>query len=208
MATFASLAIEVLRSVEDAGGIFHTTARVTEYLRAGESLLSMARGLVEKTGSLPLDGSYAYRIHDVFPDFIRPLRVSANGIVLVPTSLENVSLLDPFWNSVQDTPERWFMWGGTWLSIVPLAGATTATVTYLAVPSATVTTPTVQTQWHRTLTLFAQAICLAKEAQYGIAGEKLKEFLAEAGIKDTRVLATSAQRPRKETDMPIKQAQD
>lgn len=208
MPTFGSLTTEVLRAVEDIGGVFHSTTRVAEYLRAGELLLSLARGLVEVTGSLPLDGSYVYKIHDIFPDFVHPLRIAANGIVLVQTSLENVSLLDPFWNSSQDAPERWFMWGGTWLTIVPLAGSTTATVTYLATPSTAVAMPTVQTQWHRTLNLFAQAICLGKEGQYGIATAKLKEFLDEAGITDTRVLSTSAQRPRKETEQILKKVPD
>lgn len=207
MPTFADLATEVLSAVND-DGTFHTSANVITYLRAGEALLSLSRGLIEVTADLTLTGAYAYHIHDFFPRFIRPLRITVNEVVLVPTSLEKLSLTDPYWSIATDQPESWCMIGGTYLVLAPIAGAGTATITYLAHPDTAATTPTVQTQWHRTLSLFAQALCLGKESQFAMATAKMKEFLAMAGIPDARFLATSAMRPRKETEQPVTVVQD
>ena len=208
MATWTALASQVQAETGDATGVFHDAVNVKNYLFQAELLLSTARALTEVTGTLTIAGQWAYEIHSIFQDLIRPLRIIVNDVVLTESSLENVSLLDPMWPLTTGQPEMWFMIGGTFLSFYPVPGAGTATILYLGVPSTTGTSPTVQANWQQVLTLFAEAVALGKETQLTMAQDKMKQFVEAMGIRDIRLLDPWAVKPGKETATPVRAAND
>lgn len=216
MATWSSLVARVQTDLADPTGVFHTTAAVRRYLEQAELLLSLRRSLYERTQTLTLTPvSPLYVIHSFFPDFVRPLRVTIGGTALRWSSLAAVGRLNRQWYREMQEAESVFMVGRTILGFAPLADATSAEVTYLAAPPTTVSTPAAGTspvigsEWHQTMTKFAEAVALGKESSYARAAEALKEFLALVGVvRDKRFLEGLAQKPATPTREPERRAND
>lgn len=188
MATWASLVTRVLTAVDDPTGVFHTKIRT--YLEEAELLLVLARAMAEKTASFPLDGQPIFPIHATLPNCMVILRVSYGGRVLPMDHLATISLTDPTWQQTFGTPESFFLVGATHIGTYPVATTGTLTLTYLAEPSTTGTSPTVAEPWHSLLESYARAVALGKEAQYQRAIESMKEFANVLQLRDTRFLAT------------------
>jgi hypothetical protein len=187
MATWAALTANVLRSVDDPTGVFHTA--VESYLEEGELLLVLARAVEEKTANFALNGQPILPLHAVLPDCLAVLRVSYNGRVLPMDHLATVSLLDPTWQQTLDEPEFWFPVGATHIGTYPVSIGTLK-LTYLAAPSTTGTSPTVADPWQILLEDYARAVALGKEAQYARATALLKSFAEVLQLRDVRFLAT------------------
>lgn len=212
MASWAQLVLQVQTDLQDALGVFHTDARVRDYLEDAELLLSMRRSLYEKTLILPLTSATPlYLIHSItgFADFIRPLRVTVNGVALRWTSLAAVGRLNRRWHRTPGPAESVFMIGSTILAFAPLPSEKSAQLTYLARAPVGNQNPVIDSQYHPTLKKYGEAICLAKEGSYDRAATALKEFLALASIeRDARFLEGFAQRTANVTRTTERRAQD
>ena len=191
MATWASLVTRVLTAVDDPTGVFHTKIRT--YLEEAELLLVLARAMAEKTASFPLNGQPFLPIHATLPDCMVIIRVSYGGRVLPMDHLASISLTDPTWQQTFGIPESWFPVGATHIGTYTVATAGALTLTYLAKPSTTGTSPTVAEPWHSLLEPYARAVALGKEAQYQRAIESMKEFANTLQLRDVRFLATERQ---------------
>jgi hypothetical protein len=209
MTTWAELTTNVLASLDDVEAVFHTT--VPDFLREAELLLILARVVNEKTATFPLDGRPLYPIHTVLPDCMTILRASYNGKVLIQDHLASINLLFPTFMQEFGEPESFSLVGGTHVLFhpIPEAGGN-MTLTYLAAPSASSTSPALQTQWHTLLHDYARGIALAKEAQYQRAIDLLKQVAEIAGIPDTRLKATDRDTTGEGaiTDIPTSRPED
>ncbi len=217
MATWTSLVDTVQVSLGDVDGIFHPTASVRRYLEQAELLLSLHRTLYERTQTLTFSSvSPLYLIHSFFPDFIKPLRVTVNGVPLRWSSLAAVGRLNRHWLREMQATESVFMVGKTILGFAPLPEEASAEVTYLAAPPTTLSlpvsgkSPVIAEAWHQTMTDYAQAIALGKEAAYQRAAIAVKEFLAAVKIeRDSRFLEGLAIKDAQHvTRQPTREAKD
>lgn len=203
MTTWATLTTNVLRSLDDPNGIFHT--EVLSYLTEGELLLVLARVIDEKTFPYPLTGKTIYPLHTLIPDLLTVLRVSHGGNVLPMDHLATINLTDPDWQQQRQPPESWFPVGATHFGLHPTPLDGEVSITYLAAPPAVVggpvvegASPTVQVQWHTLLEDYSRAIALAKESQFQRAVGLLKQTAAMMGIRDVRFIPTDRQSPEAE----------
>jgi hypothetical protein len=209
MPTWAVLVAQVQADLQDRTGVFHTTAAVRTYLEQSELLLTLRRSLYERTQTLPLtSASPLYVIHTVFPDFIRPLRVTINGVALRWSSLASVGRLNRQWYQERKEIESVFMVGTELLGFSSLPIETSAVVTYLALPGAGLS-PMIGQEWHHTMLKYAQAVALVKEGEYGRAQGALSEFLALAGIeRDSRFLEGLSQQPAQNNTRQVERKAD
>lgn len=201
MTTWATLLSQVQTDLTDPAGVFHDSTAIRRYLEQAELLLTLRRSLYERTQTLLFDTTIPlYPIHAIFPDFIRPLRVTVAGVALRWSSLADVGRLNRAWWREFGEVESVFMVGKTLLGFAPLPDAVSAEVTYLAMPPTTISTPVagtspmIGTEWHVSLSKYAQAVALGKEGSYTRAAEALKEFFVRASItRDPRFLENLAQ---------------
>lgn len=210
MASWAQLVAQLQTDLTDPSGVFHTDTAILEYLKEAELLFILRRALYERTQTLLLDSlTPLYLIHSVFPDFIRPLRVTVKGMPLRWDSFAAVGRLNSNWYRERGEVESVFMIGATILGFAPLPLETSAEITYLARPIINATVPTIETQYHPSLQKYAEAVSLAKEADYARAADALKEFLALANIsRDNRFLEGFAQRSVSVTRQTERRAED
>lgn len=176
--------------------MFHTSASIRRYMEQAELLLTLRRALYERTQPLTFQpNTPLYVIHNIFPDFIRPLRVTIAGVALRWTSLAAVGRLDRGWSRDRKEGESFFMVGKTLLGFCPPPDAESCLVTYVAQPPTTVSTPAaaatplIGTEWHESLPWYAMTVALAREGEYQRAAANFKEFIALAGVaRDKRFL--------------------
>jgi hypothetical protein len=189
---------------------------VKSYVEQGELLLVLRRSLFEKTFTLTLNqASPFYEIHGLIRDFIRPLRVFVNGRPLRWTSLAAVGRLEPEWFHTVKEAESVFMVGATILGFAPLPAATTAQMTYLALPPTSTSTPVssgtpvVNEEYQRVLMQYAKVVALTKEGEYTRAQAVLKDFLTLANIpRDPEFLEGLSQRTSNTTRTTERKAND
>lgn len=181
----AQMQESVLFAVGEPEAVFHTGDAVDIYVNHGEGLLSFLRALVEKTGALPLvyrQGLYV--AHSTFPDFIYPMEVTINKIPLEQTTLAKIRHTYPNWFNTTGEPKKFYMAGCNMLGIFPSPPSLSlvANVKYIAFPPILHGSGSfsVSSEWHGAIVHYAAAILLAKEHQYELATEKMKEFLRAA----------------------------
>jgi len=186
----------ILENVGEPEGIFHTVANILPLVQHGELLLGIARGLTEKTISLPLVYNQPdYLIHATAADFVVPLRVTILRKQLFPTTLSRVTDRDLRWTASVGTPTHYFLIGATRLAFYPTAPSSTltASVTYAALPPQVngVQSYLVGSEWHEALVHYGAALLLAKEQKYEPAAQQLNLFLTKGGLpRDTRMTGT------------------
>lgn len=214
MATWATLDLHTQRLLDDvmgsygeetSGQIFRV-ADVRLHLEHAELLLALLRQLpgAEKTHDLLLTaGVPLYEIHMVqeqeFADFILPLRVRVNDLLMRPTSLASIVRLHPQWptNATGDAPQSFFMVGMNYLGFYPTpASPLLAKVTYLRTPPRNQTSgsPLIDSIWHEMLPLYSASVLLASEGKVAEATQFFERFAKAAGLnKDPRFQKGSEQ---------------
>lgn len=197
--TWASLLTITRNLLGDAGIEFYTDTEIRRYLEYAEMFIALHRACVEDSGNLSLTaGVQLYTIHNTFTSFAYPVRVGISNLPLLRTTLATVQRLDKDWYTTQGTPEYYFMVGGTLMGFYPIPnGALTAAITFVRVPAtATDPGPQIDTRWHRTLPLYASAVCYASEGLVSQAQENLMLFMKSVGLpRDNRFVLTPNQQP-------------
>lgn len=207
MTTWTQLIQTTLTEIGEPEGIFHTAEDVQRYLEHGELLISINRVLVENTVPVVFpDAQPGYNIHTFIPDFIWPLRMTANNVPLYESSFASYSRLRPDWPippvGSPSVPESYAMIGTTMIAFEPIpVGGVPVVITYLRQPPTSWTTaaigitPTIADQFQDSLHDYAKAICLGKEGQIQQAQAAMKRFMDTIGMpRDTRFLRGSATR--------------
>lgn len=190
----------ILTTVGEPEGIFHTTANILPLVQHAEQFLGMARGLTEKTITLPLSYNQPhYLIQTIASDFIFPLRVTILRKQLFPTTLSRITDRDPRWTASVGTPTLYFMIGATALAFYPTSPSSTltASVTYAARPPVTGAQPyMVGPEWHEALMHYVSALLLAKEQKYPMADQQMQLFLTKIGLpRDPRFAPAETRGP-------------
>lgn len=227
MALWTDLVTTVQREVNDTAGTFSTSTSVRRALEWGEALLSLQRGLYEWTEPMALTaGQPLYTVHASTPTpalqpplplFILPLRITLKKVPLRRTTLASLSRTKARWWAERETPESFFMVGGTLLGFSPVPESEmTVVVTFLSYPPTTTTTPppavgtspAVADEWHTALQQFAEAIELGRQGEIAKATEKLQQFVQSVGIKrDVRFAAGSSSKPADTAQVPAVRAE-
>ena len=183
----------ILTAVGEPEGIFHTGATLLPLVQHAELALGIARGLTEKTVTVPLIYNQPhYVIHTLAPDFVFPLRVTLLRKQLFPTTLSRVTDRDPRWTASVGPPTHYFMIGATHLAFYPTAPSSTlsVSVTYVAFPPVVSSGQSylVGPEWHETLVHYGAALLLAKEQKYADAAVQFTLFLTKSGVpRDSRL---------------------
>jgi len=178
---------DILTTVGEPEGIFHTIDMIAAYSQHAEQALGMFRALTEKTSLLTLEyGQGLYPIHQTHPDFIYPLRITLQKKQLAPATFAKVADANRTWAKTIGEPKKFFMVGCNYLGIYPAPPSTglNLSITYIATPP--IPSPDgefmVSPEWHEVLMPYAAAIALAKEQKYQMADGQIREFLEKANI--------------------------
>jgi len=162
--TYGEIQSRVLERVgEGATPVYYTAAKVLSAVNEAQRFFCLLTLCLEKAGTLPLTASTSfYHLQDTFSDFLVPLRVqiASTGARVRPCMLSDLRALNPAWQSVPGTPEKYVFQGFDFLGLYPRPAAvgTSLTVTYAHMPArmtSSSNTPEIPEACHNALVKYA-----------------------------------------------------
>jgi hypothetical protein len=172
----------------DDDGTYYTPAEVLHALNVAQRVFCLLTFVLQTTFQFELtNGQALYTISSQIPNFLKPLRVSYNGVRLIPETIHTLNLLNDAWQATPGPVTHYFQEGFDLLGIYPqpASGTNYLTFTYAAEPQALVgqnDAPQIPAEQQIHLVDFACWWCRLKEggAELQEATEYLKRFLGAA----------------------------
>jgi hypothetical protein len=178
--------------------VFYIAAEMRAALNKAQNLWALLTLSIERTASFSLAPASAFHsIRDTLADYQVPLRVTLNGLRLLPATLQQLDGLSESWFSSPGTPTRYFAKGFEQLAVYPQpASPVQISITYAAQPALMVNDtdePEIEALYHDALLDFAVYLLRAKEggAEFQNALMYLDRFLTEAARRSQYIKSRS-----------------
>jgi hypothetical protein len=198
--TLADLKRRLCERLDEIPGspVFYTAAEMRAALNKAQNLWALLTLCIERTASFTLAPASAFHsITDSFADYQVPLRVTLNGLRLLPATLQQLDGLSENWFTTPGTPVRYFAKGFDQLAVYPQpTSLAQISITYAAQPTLMVNDtdePEIEALYHDALLDFAVYILRAKEggAEFQNALMYLDRFLTEAARRSEYIKSRS-----------------
>lgn len=186
--------------IDDVVESIWTRAELRTLLEHAQLFVGLFGVTVEETDSLSLvAGEATYRVRDVFPRYVAPLRVVLGDLPLRWVHAATHGRLDRAWGQRVGTPSSYYVVGSELLGFFPTPSAPMSVqVTYLAVPPGGRPDSEeidMAMAWQEVLPYYAAALCYAAEGSLARAEEAIWLFVSQLGEgMDRRFLPGSAQK--------------